>query len=175
MALNANHFFIFIVMLLSVILYFFKPTDIVQSDVGEVPQLELRNFTLYELGTDGLKDIMLGRQGLRFDDRIDVLDIDYTDSTRSLRNNIQADFGRYNNKNLITLEGNVRYYREDGMRFNAEKAIIDHKKESITVVGPFTMRKFRDKVTGSDLFYNTKSGYTEAKSVTGVFDLEKKE
>lgn len=175
MALNANYFFIAIALLLSVILYFFKPTDIAESQVGEVAQLELRNFTLYELGVDGLKDIMLGRQGLRFDDRIDVIDIDYTDSTRSMRNNIQADFGRYNNKNLITLEGNVRYYREDGMRFNAEKALIDHKKETITVVGPFTMKKMADTVTGRDLFYNTKSGYTEAKGVTGVFDLENKE
>ncbi|MBU1642456.1 LPS export ABC transporter periplasmic protein LptC [bacterium] len=173
MAISANHFFIALALLLSAILYFFKPMHVQDTVKGEIAQLELRNFTLYELGVDGLKDIMIGRHGLRFDDRIEVKDIDYTDSSRQLQNNLQADFGVYNNKDLITLEGNVRYYREDGLKFNTNKAIIDQNKETITTVGPFTLEKFSEKAVGMDLFYDNKNGRSKAEDVTGIFDLAK--
>ena len=173
MAISANHFFITVALLLSAILYFFKPIHVEETVTGEVAQLELHNFTLYELGVDGLKDIMIGRDGLRFDDRIEVKDIDYTDSSRSFRNNIQADFGLYDNKELITLEGNVRYYREDGMKFRSDKAVIDQKKETIDVAGPFTLETLSEKAVGTNLFYDSKNGLSEAKNVTAMFDLAK--
>ncbi|MCJ7764873.1 MAG: LPS export ABC transporter periplasmic protein LptC [Thiovulaceae bacterium] len=173
MAVSANYFFIGIALLLSAILYFFKPMLVEETIRGEVAQLELHNFTLYELDVNGLKDIMMGRQGLRFDDRIEVKDINYTDSTRSLQNNIQADFGLYNNKELITLEGNVRYYREDGMKFRSNKAIIDQNRETINTVGHFTLENFSENAVGTDLFYDNKNGLSSAENVTGTFDLAK--
>ena len=170
MALNANHFFIAVALILSSVLFFFQPMQIEESAKGEIAQLEMRNFTLYELGVDGLKDIMIGRDGLRFEDRIEIRDIDYTDSTRSLQNNLQADFGLYDNKELITLEGNVRYYREDGMKFRTEKALVHQKKETITAVGPFTLEKGTERAVGTNLFYDTKNGLSRAENVTGIFD-----
>ena len=173
MALNANYFFIAIASILLAILLLFKPVEIkpMNNDGKEIAELELRNFTLYELDVEGLKDVMIGRKGYRFKDRIEVEDIDYTDSTRSLQNNVQADFGVYTGEKLITLEGNVRYYREDGMKFRSDKAIINQDEETITTIGPFKMDKFADNVVGDDLFYDTKKGLSTAKDVTGVFTL----
>jgi LPS export ABC transporter protein LptC len=173
MAISANYFFITLALLLSAILYFFKPMHVQDAVKGEVAQLELRNFTLYEIGVNGLKDIMIGRNGLRFDNRIEVKDIDYTDSSRMLQNNLQADFGVYNNKDLITLEGNVRYYREDGLKFSTNRAIIDQNRETITTFGPFTLEKLSEKAVGMDLFYDNKNGRSNATDVTGLFDLAK--
>ncbi len=172
MAISANYFFITVAILLAAILYFFKPLKIEERIEKEVAQLELRNFTLYELGVDGLKDIMIGRHGFRFEDRIEIKDIDYTDSTRSLQNNIQADFGRYNNKDIITLEGNVRYYREDGLKFRSNRAIIHQKDETIDAAGPFTLHKNGESAIGTDLFYDGKNGLSRAKNVTGIFELK---
>jgi lipopolysaccharide assembly outer membrane protein LptD (OstA) len=114
---------------------------------------------------------MIGHYGFRYTDRIEVEEIDYTDNAGKQRNNLQADFGVYNNKDLITLEGNVRYYREDGMKFRSNVAVINQVDESITAAGPFTMNKFSDNVVGTDLFYDTKNGLTRAKDVTSIFTL----
>ncbi len=171
MAINANTFFIIIALILASILIFFQPSPLQETgtEKEEVPQLELRNFTIYELDVNGLKDIMLGHYGFRYEDRIEVEEIDYTDSTNKQRNNLQADFGVYNNKDLITLEGNVRYYREDGMTFRSDKAIIHQTDETIMAVGPFRMEKGTDHAVGTDLFYDTKNGVTKAKDVTGFY------
>ena len=173
MAISANHFFIGIAVILAAILFLFKPVEIKEQTKvrGEVPALELRTFTLYELDVNGLKDVMIGQIGYRFKDRIEVKDIDYTDSTRSLQNNVLADFGVYNGKDLITLEGNVRYYREDGMKFRSNKAVIDQKEETITAIGPFEMDKLADNVVGDDLFYDMEKGLSKANNVTGIFTL----
>ncbi len=173
MAINANYFFIIIALILASVLIFFQPSPVqeMRDGKGEVAQLELRNFTIYELGVDGLKDIMIGHYGFRYEDRIEVEEIDYTDSTNHQRNNLQADFGVYNNKDLITLEGNVRYYREDGMQFRSDKAIIHQTDETILAAGPFTMQKGADHAVGTDLFYDSKNGLTKAKDVTGFYTL----
>ena len=173
MAVSANHFFIVIALLLAAILLFFQPMDLKKRTFGdlEVAELELHNFTLYELDANGLENIMIGRKGIRYGDRIEVVDIDYTDSSQALQNNLQADYGIYNNKDLITLKGNVRYYREDGMQFRSDEAIINQTEQTIATVGPFKMDKFTDNVVGNDLFYDTKNGVTKAKEVTGFFTL----
>jgi len=173
MAINANYFFIIVSLVLLSILLLFRPTPVTQTieDNADIAELELRNFTLYELGVDGLKEIMIGRYGFRYGDRIEVEDIDYTNSSKEHRNNLQADFGIYNNKDLITLEGNVRYYREDGMKFKTDTALINKKDESITAVGPFTLHKESDNAHGTDLFYDSKNGLIKAKNVTAFYTL----
>lgn len=173
MAVNANYFFVAIALVLASILFFFQPMHVEENLPGdkEVPELEMNNFTLYELDTTGLKNIMIGRQGYRFKDRIEVNDIDYTDSTRSLQNNLQADFGIYDNINLITLEGNVRYYREDGIKFVTDKAVIYQKEEKIKASGPFKIDKAADYIVGTDLYYDAKKGISHARSVTGFYTL----
>ena len=177
MGIDANYFFLAIATVLLAILLFFKPTKMAEMthDGEEVPALELHNFTLYELDTHGLKDIMSGRKGYRYSKRLEIEDINYTDSTHTLRNNLLSDYGVYNNIDLITLKGNVRYHREDGMHFVTNKAIINQKKETIDTRGPFTLYKQADIVVGNDLYYDSKNGLTKAKDVTGIFELDEKE
>lgn len=173
MAINANTFFIIIALILASILIFIQPLSVQETRINdaEVPQLELQNFTIYELGTEGLKDILIGHYGYRYQDRIEVEEVDYTDSTNHQRNNLQADYGVYNNKDLITLEGNVRYYREDGLKFSSDKAIIHQNDETILAVGPFTMETETGHAVGKDLLYDSKNGLIKAKDITGFYTL----
>jgi len=174
MAVNINYFFLLIGAILASILLFFQPKEVKLRDPNakEVAELELHHFTLYELTLDGLKDVMNGKEGLRYTDRIEINDIDYTDNSRNLKNNITADFGVYDNINLITLEGNVRYHREDGLKFKTNRAVMHQKEETITTFGPFTMDKQADTIVGKDLFYDSKNGLSNAKNVTGIFNLD---
>ena len=174
MAVSANTFFVVIALILGSILLFIRPQELQVTDHSneDIAEMELRNFTLYELDTDGLRNIMLGKYGFQYKDRIEVEEIDYTDSTRSLRNNILADYGVYNNVDIITLEGNVRYYREDGMILTTDEALIDQSKETILTPGPFKIEQNNDNVVGNKLYYDRKAGTTNAKTVTGYFTLE---
>jgi len=174
MAVSANTFFIVIALILASILIFIRPQELQESNHSneDIAEMELRNFTLYELDTTGLKNIMLGKYGFQYKDRIEVEEIDYTDSTRNLRNNILADYGVYNNVDIITLEGNVRYYREDGMILTTEKAVINQEKETILTPGPFKIEQNDDNVVGNKLYYDRKVGLTNANTVTGYFTLE---
>ncbi len=174
MAVSANSFFIVIALILGSILVFIRPHELPQNDHAneDIAEMELRNFTLYELDTDGLRNIMLGKYGFQYKDRIEVEEIDYTDSTRSLRNNILAYYGVYNNVDIITLEGNVRYYREDGMILTTDEAVIDQNKETVLTPGPFKIEQNDDNVVGNKLFYDRLAGTTNAKTVTGYFTLK---
>jgi len=174
MAVSANTFFIVIALILGSILLFIRPQELKVTDRSneDIAEMELRNFTLYELDTEGLKNIMLGKYGFQYKDRIEVEEIDYTDSTRDLRNNILADYGIYNNDSIITLEGNVRYYREDGMILTTDEAVIDQNKETILTPGPFKIEQDNDNVVGNKLYYDRNAGTTHAKRVTGYFTLK---
>ena len=174
MAVNVNYFFLFIAVVLASILLFFQPQEVKLRDVNasEVAELELHHFTLYELTLDGLKDVMQGKEGFRYKDRIEIEDIDYTDNSRNLKNNVTADFGVYDNVNLITLKGNVRYHREDGLKFKTNLAVMHQKEETITTSGPFTMDKQADNIVGNELFYDSKNGLSNAKDVIGIFNLD---
>ena len=174
MAVNVNYFFLLIAAILASILLFFQPKEVKQRpiDAKEVAELELHHFTLYELTLVGLKDVMKGKEGFRYKDRIEIEKIDYTDNSRKLQNNITADFGVYDNVNLITLEGNVRYHREDGLRFKTNRALLHQREETIRTFGPFTMDKQVDNIVGTDLFYDSKKGLSDAQDVIGIFNLD---
>ena len=173
MGINANHFFMLIVLILLAIYIAYKPVRIDDplSSGEEVAEMELNKFTLYSLDATGLQNIMIGDKGFQYKDRLEVKDINYTDSSRRLLNKIQADNGSYDNINIITLKGNVRYYREDGVHFHANKALLHQKEEIIDVVGPFTLNRGPDKVIGFDLFYDTKKGISHARDVIGDYTL----
>ena len=174
MAVSANSFFVVIALILASILVFIRPHELQQTDRSneDIAEMELRNFTLYELDTNGLKNIMLGTYGFQYKDRIEVEEIDYTDSTRNLRNNILADYGVYNNNDIITLEGNVRYYREDGMILTTDEAVINQEKETVLTPGPFKIEQDNDNVVGNKLYYDRKAGKTHAKRVVGYYTLK---
>jgi len=173
MGINANYFFVLVLFILLAIYVAFKPMKIddALSTGQEVAEMELNKFTLYSLDETGLQNIMIGDKGFQYKDRLEVKDINYTDSSKRLLNSTQADNGIYDNINLITLEGNVRYHREDGVRFFADKALMHEKEEIIDVVGPFTLYRGQDKVVGLDLFYDTKNGISHARDVIGDYTL----
>jgi len=174
MGLNANYFYLLIALVLLGIFVGFKPLqlpDTLGSDV-EVPELELTRFTLYEVDETGLQNIMIGQKGFQYKDRLEVKDINYTDSTKSVRSNLQADFGIYDKVNIITLKGNVRYHREDGVRFSSQEAVLKQKEETISVDGRFKLERFADNVVGVKLFYDTKNGISSARNVIGYYTVD---
>ena len=86
----------------------FKPLDIKEKVFKDVPVFEFKNFTMYDLDTQGLKTMMSGSVARRYVDRYTVKDINYTDNTKKHRANLVAKNGIYT-KEKIYLDTNVTY------------------------------------------------------------------
>ena len=173
MGLNANYFYLLTGLVLLGVYVGFKPMELPEdlTHKGEVAELELSHFTMYKVDKTGLQNIMIGKKGFQYKNRLEIKDINYTDSTKKFRSNLKADFGTYDKVDLITLQGNVRYYREDGVRFNSKQARLKQKEETIYVDGRFKLHKFADNVVGDHLFYDTKHGVSRAKNVIGYYTV----
>lgn len=168
--MTVNSFFVFVLLLLAAIFVFFKPVDVKTQQHSEVAQLDLSRFTLYELGQTGLQTVMSGEKGWRFSDRYEVEDINYTDKTKELAQNMTADFGKYRD-NFMHLKGDVRYMREDGLKFFSNEATYNQKRSVARTKGDFEIIQDGNRVKGKNLFYQTDSGVTNASSINAVYTI----
>ncbi|SMP88921.1 Lipopolysaccharide-assembly, LptC-related, partial [Epsilonproteobacteria bacterium SCGC AD-308-P11] len=119
--MNINIIFIIISIGLMMIFFLFKPMHIKQQEFVDVPLFELSSFSLYELNKKGLNNTMIGTKGTRYSDRYTVENIDYTDNSEKFIANMKADNGIYKD-DIVYLEGNVTYTREDGLVFFTQSA-----------------------------------------------------
>jgi len=169
--MKLNIFLIFISLLLLAILLVFKPLDIKQQKFVDVPQFKLLSFTMYELNTEGLVTFMSGTQGTKYSNRYVVHDIDYTDNAKEYVANMKANHGVYKNE-IITLKGDVRYIREDGLTFESQ-TVVHNKKTSISRAdGDFVIYQNDDIVVGKKLVYNNIKDKIRAKTVNAKYQVK---
>ena len=137
----------------------------------DIPIFELTSFTLYELNTLGLETIMKGDSAIRYENRYTVSNIDYTDNSKNYRANMKAKKGLYKDE-VIELNEDVVYSREDGFTFKTNKAVYD-KKTTIAVANTdFVSYRGDNSVQGSFVKYNNSLNRVESKNVTAIYKLE---
>ncbi|OIP57840.1 MAG: LPS export ABC transporter periplasmic protein LptC [Helicobacteraceae bacterium CG2_30_36_10] len=155
------------------IFFLFKPLNIKEQKFTDVPLFELSAFTMHELNIYGLQTLMLGDKGARYKDRYTVKNIDYTDNSRSYLANMRADFGVYKNE-IVNLDGNVFYSREDGLVFETQK-VIYNKKTSIAYVNQdYVSYRDNNKIIGTSLEYNNFLNQVKSTDVVANYHIEEK-
>jgi LPS export ABC transporter protein LptC len=171
--MNINLFFSAVILGLMVIFFTFKPLNVSKRDFGEIALFELNNFKLIELNNKGLTTVMNGTHGVRFNNRYEVLNINFTDNTKKYLANMLADKGIYKENN-IELDGNINYTREDGITFLTQKAT--YNKESSIVHSPseYTALIQKNKIIGSEIEYNNNLQITNSKKVTVTYNLKER-
>jgi len=169
--MNINYFVLFLLSLLGGIYLFFKPIDVQLDAPEELAQLELNQFVLHEYDTTRLKTILNGKDGKRFVDHYEIKNVNYTNNTEDYVENMTSDFGLYKGS-LITLKKNVHYFRNDGSHFTADHVVYNEKTSEATTIGAFKLWKENDSIEGKDLLYNSQSGETSAKMITGIYLLK---
>jgi LPS export ABC transporter protein LptC len=152
------------------IYFLFKPLNIKQQKFVDVPLFELKKFTMYELDPTGLKTIMLGSTATRYTNRYTVENIDYTDNSKEYIANMKANNGLYKDE-FVTLNGDVKYVREDGLTFKTQKATYD--KKTSEVVSDVNYVAYLDKniVHGSYIKYNNLKNKIYSKNVIATYQL----
>ena len=169
--MNINVFFIIISAGLLGIFLGFKPLDIKQQHFVDVPIFELKSFTLYELNKLGLESVMVGDNGIRYSNRYEVENINYTDSSKGYLANIKADKGLYKNDTL-KLNGHVEYQRDDGLVFQTKRADYNKKTKIAYTDTNYVSYMGKNIVKGSYLRYDSNLKKTFSKNVTATYQLK---
>lgn len=147
--------------------------NIKKQNFDDVPLFELTSFTLHELDRAGLQTIMIGESAIRYEDRYTVLEIDYTDNSKEYIANMRAKHGLYKDE-VVELEDNVLYSREDGLAFETSKVVYDKKTTIATADADYVSYKDKNIVNGSFVKYNNSLNRVESKNVTATYQIMEK-
>ncbi len=168
--MSINVFFLLVLGLLLGMHAVFKPTYSTDQQTHEIPKIELQAFTLYEISRNGIDHVLEGEKGKMFDDRYEVTSAKFSDNTKSLSQSIRADNAQYQN-DVLRLNANVFYEREDGLQFRSEEGQYDSNASIITTEGPFVITQNANRVDGRRLNYNTEHDTVSADAVRGSYQL----
>jgi LPS export ABC transporter protein LptC len=171
--MNINFFFIVISSILLMILLLFKPLDFKQQAFVDVPMFSLSSFTMYELNNKGLITLMIGDEAVRYADRYTVKLIDYTDSSKDYIANMKANNGVYKD-DIVYLDGDVVYYREDGLTFETQKAVYNKKSSIAQADGKYVFYMEKNRVIGRELKYNNSLERVQSKDVIAKYQLKER-
>ncbi len=171
--MNINLFFVLLISLLLSVFILFKPLKLDLPDHKEVAQLELKNFRIFDINESGVKSILEGEIGQRFENRYEVTDITYKDMSKDTLETMHADKGLYKN-DVIYLNENVTYAQENGISFKSDEARYDINNSILTTQRDFILTSNESYFKAQKLRFNTKENIMMAKKVSGLYKLEKK-
>lgn len=154
------------------ILFLFKPLEIKEQSFADVPLFSISSFTMYEFDSKELITLMNGAKATRYKDKYSVEKIDFTDNSKEYTANMKSNSGIYKN-DVVYLDGDILYVREDGLTFKTQKATYDKKTSIATADGDYVLYRGANRVNGKELKYNNSLDKIESKNVTVKYQLEK--
>jgi lipopolysaccharide-assembly LptC-related protein len=150
-----------------------KPQAYSKSADGQVPQLEIEDFTLYKLDEEGVQSVVSGTIGRQYVSYYEVQNAHYIENKNKLGQHLYSDKGRFE-KDIAYLDDNVRYFREDGLSFESDHAVYDTKKEFLYVPKKFILTQNENVVYGKELHYNSITGEVLAQDVDANYYMEER-
>ena len=130
--------------------------------------IEFNNFVAYDLNSTTIKDIIKGKQAVKYSDKWILKEPKI--STKDIKD-ISSKYAIYS-KNFIVFKGNVTAVKKNGTILKSNYATYNLKKSELFTPKRFYLYKDKDKVTGKELFYDKKHKITKAKDVNGTFKLK---
>lgn len=169
--MNINLFFILILAFLAGMFAYFTPNYTSDINAEELPRIELASFTLYEISPQGVQRILKGKEGKVFDNRYEISSANLRDNTYRLTQTIGGHDARYEN-DLLTLEGDIRFTRADGLEFRSHEARYNTDTGIVTTRGKFTITQSANRVEGEKLYYNSQERSVSADAVRGSYQFD---
>ncbi|HQS66042.1 MAG TPA: LPS export ABC transporter periplasmic protein LptC [Sulfuricurvum sp.] len=168
--MSINFFFVVVLSLLVGMFVYFKPITLMDETREEAPKFELESFIVYEINTMGIDRLFEGDHGKRFEDRYEVSSAKFSNNSKALFESISANEALYKD-DIITLEGNVHYVREDGLEFRSSEGKYDTPHSLVSTRGGFIITQNNNKVNGTQLLLNTQHHTVSANAVSGSYQL----
>lgn len=155
------------------ILFLFKPLEIKESFFEDIELFSVSSFTMYEFDSNGLITLMNGERASRYSDRYRVEEIDYTDSSKEYIANMKSNSGIYKDE-IVYLDGDILYTREDGLTFETQKATYNKKTSIAIAEGEYLLYKNESRVIGEELHYDSAQERVTSKNVTAKYQLKER-
>lgn len=155
------------------IFFLFKPLNIKEQNFTDIPLFELETFILYELNTQGLATLMIGTEGIRYANRYQIKDIDYTDNSKQYIANMKAKHGIYKDE-IVHLNGDVVYSREDGLVFTTQEIEYNKKTSVAHTDKAYVAYKGENIVRGESLDYNNLLNRSNSTNVVANYKIMEK-
>ncbi len=146
--------------------------DIEQFDTSDTAMLELSNFKLYNIGSEGLDMMLQGSYAERYSDRYEIRNLSYTNNSVQEQQKIAAALAIYQDKTLY-LNGNVIYEKGDNFMFTSDEAQYNEETKSAYTTGKFELKSSDGLFSGHELQYNSESEKVKAKTITAIYHLNK--
>ena len=169
--MSINFFFVLVLALLVGMFGYFKPTLFQEEKQEEIPKFELESFVIYEISVLGIDRFFEGVHGKRFEDRYEVSSAKFSNNSKKLFESISANEALYKD-DVIALEGNVHYMREDGLQFRSAEGKYDTVNSLVTTRGDFVITQNTNIVNGTQLQLNTQKHTVSASRVSGSYTLD---
>ncbi len=172
MAVSINTFFLLLCLMMVAIFFLFKPMHIETFEHNDTAMLELKAFKLYDIGTEGLRMMLQGSFGKRYEDRYEVYDINYTSQANHEQQSMAAKVAIYQ-KNILYLSGDVLYKKGADFMFKSDEARYDESLHTATTTESFELQNSEGTFRGYELQYNSEANTVQAKNVHAVYHLSK--
>lgn len=169
--MSINFFFVLVLALLVGMFGYFKPAMFQEEKQEEIPKFELESFIIYEISALGIDRFFEGVHGKRFEDRYEVSSGKFSNNSKKLFESISANEALYKD-DVIALEGNVHYMREDGLQFRSAEGKYDTVNSLVTTRGDFVITQNTNIVNGTQLQLNTQKHTVSANRVSGSYTLD---
>ena len=155
------------------IFIFLEPQSYAQNADENVPRLEIEDFTLYEINTQGVQSVVSGTLGRQYISHYEVENSHYIQNKNHLGEHLYADKGVFE-KDTAYLNDNVRYFREDGLSFESDHAVYDTKKEFLYVPENFILTQNENIIYGKELHYYSQTGDIKAQTIDANYYIQEK-
>lgn len=149
---------------------FFTPTYKYSKDVGEIPKIELYNFTLYEMSHHGIDHLLAGKEGKKFDDYYTVTSAKFSDNTRQLLHSLQSEHALYRD-DVLSLEGDIRYSRQDGLSFDADHGTYNTKNGVVQIPENIVIRQDNHRIEGENIRYEVDHQVITANRIQAKYQI----
>ena len=171
--MRLTHFFIFIFMFSISLFVFLQPEQSFNQEQEKVPQLEIEDFTLYEIDVTGVQSVVNGTIGRQYPNHYEVENAHYIENKNKMGEHLYADNGKFE-KDVAYLDTNVRYFREDGLSFESDFAVYNTKEENLYVPKAFVLTQNENIIYGRELHYSSLTGDIRAQTIDANYYIQEK-
>ena len=175
MAVKLLYYFVIIFLGIMAFLLMQNPYKLQENkSKSKQANIEILGMKNYSITKNGVDSIVIAKRVLRYDTHDEFYNIN---AIRKQKNSIvdivRADKGSLV-KNDLKLDGNVRYKRSDGVKFNSNEALYNLDSKVFKTNDNFILEDNKTITYGSSLVYQMKEGKIYAKNIRSIAEVNKK-
>ena len=169
---SVSLFFTFLLLLSIVVIFSFDKNAVTPYvSPGDIPKIELNNFTIYQISSENLLTRLYAQNAKQFDKFEEFSDV----VLERLNNNIIDTIttkSAIKKDNAIFFDNGVNDNR-DGYNLYSKKGVYHIDKNTLEGKGFFSINGNFQDIKGDDIYYDANTGLISAKNINAKLNVKK--